>query len=233
MLSAARAHDAQPLLEVGYLQEMEWVNEKRKQSCLPLAIGATTEAGQIISDKLHDALETKSQPANMIPFMQPPPHLSTLNVHVPFSVAGPHTFKTAPIEIAKTLLVQERKWKKSPNDEACFTTAVDSSTELKSPQDSLECGRMEQAKQTMQQNIHADQTEKGKKHCPVCSVQWTWEFPNCCPPHMRVKSENQGQASHVFCPFADGHSIYQCIIAGRKLKRSMINQRQYIKNKDK
>ncbi len=114
-----------------------------------------------------------------------------------------------------------------------FTTAVDSATELKSPQDSLEYGRMDQAKRTMQRmNIHADPTEKGRKRCPVCCVQWTRQFPNF-PPHMRVKSENQGQACHIFCPFADDHRIYQRIIAGRKLKRSMINQRQCIKNKDK
>lgn len=232
MLSAARASDAPPLLPVGFMQALTWAKKKRVESNCPLAQGAATEAGREISEKLQNDLTASSSPEYVIPFLDNPPNIRTMNFHVPSSTVGPHQFKLPSEEVIDSNLVRHkrRKGNSDLNNESTTTTTT---PVIEIDRSSSQAGRQQRAKSMMQKmNIEANQIEKGRRRCPVCLVQWTRQFENF-PPHMQLPVLTQVEGDKVFCPFADDHKIYQQIMAGKKLTRKLKEQRKYQKRKDK
>lgn len=59
MIFATRGHNAPSQLS----------NKRRKQFHHPMVVGATSETGQAISNKLHNDLETLMHPEHLVPFM--------------------------------------------------------------------------------------------------------------------------------------------------------------------
>ncbi len=178
----------------------------------PLALGEATEASREISEKLQNDLTISSSPEYAIPlYLDNPPYVRAMNFHAPSSTVGPHQFKHRSEEVIDSKLFDTRKG----HEIQISTTTTTHVIEIEKI--SLQAGWQQRAKIMMQKmNIQANQTEKGRKRCLVCLVQWTIQFVNF-PPHIQLPVLTQVEGDNIFCPFANDHKMYQQIMAGKML----------------